>query len=335
MNRFIIIVLTLLLLVAGARMTLPTVAVASLDQPTAAGAGLTWQLTDVSGVTLAISLIPPALTITPTPPPAPPTVTATATIPPTATATSTSTATATATRTATATATATRTPAPPTATIPAGNCLGVPAYPEIRQVNVKYNNTAAAKLDPRHREWIEGFGPYYDKVDGLGCLGGTTEQILEWAALKWGIDKIPGGSKDLIKAVAVKESDWYQRVRGDHENCNQNWCFPSPGFFGTDYQTFGLTGIKRTAWADTWDKSHTSTAFAADFYGAAFRAYYDGAIPWASRTKGDIWRTVAAWYCGCDDGWDSYSESVRQYLAEKEWAKAYFKTLGCSTNCIP
>jgi hypothetical protein len=284
--------------------------VATAAVPQAVSGGPAWSVTDSNGVTLTISLSGPIPTVTVTP--APPTNTP---VPPTATAT--------------------KPPVISTPTPGVGNCLGVPAYPEIRVANTKYNNTQAPKLDPAHRNWITGFGPYYDKVDGLGCVNGTTEQILEWAALKWGLDKLPTGSKDLVKAAAVQESDWYQRVRGDSEACTQNWCFPSPGFYGNTYQTYGLTGIKRTAWAGTWDKSHTSTAFAADFYGAGIRAYYDGAITWAPGTKGNLDRAIGAWFCGCDTGSGAYTADVRRYLAEKEWTKPYFKTVGCSTNCIP
>lgn len=283
---------------------------------------LSWSMTDANGVTLTISLSGP----TPLP---------TATASPTATATPSPSPTA----TATATATATPTPATPqpTPTAVVASCLGAPRYPEVRSVNTQYNNTGGHKPDPRYREWITGFGPYYDKIDGVGCVGGTTEQILEWAAIKWGLHQIPGGSKDLIKAVAVKESDWYQRVQGDFEACNLTWCFPSPGHWGTGYQTFGITGVKRTAWADTFPSSHTSTAFAADVYGAAFRAYYDGAIPWAAGTKGDIWRSVGAWYSGNDDPngiGKEYSETVRNILGNQNWKQSYFPTVACSTNCV-
>lgn len=288
--------------------------------PYIASDALAWSMTDSNGVTLTISLSAPTPLPTPTLTPSP-------------------TATATATRTPTPapTATATATPASPQPTPVAASCLGVPRYPEVRPVNTQYNNTGGHKPDPAYREWITGFGPYYDKIDGAGCVGGTTEQILEWAAIKWGLHQIPGGSKDLIKAVAVKESDWYQRVQGDFEACNLTWCFPSPGHFGTGYQTFGITGVKRTAWADSWPSSHTSTAFAADWYGAAFRAYYDGAIPWAAGTKGDIWRSVGAWYSGNDDPdgiGKPYAETVRDILGNQNWREGYFATVGCSTNCV-
>jgi hypothetical protein len=291
----------------------------------ALGVPLTWQMTDSNGVVLSISLSAPEPTPTATATPTAPPATATA-IPPTATATPSPTATATSTVTPVPpTPTATATPVPPTATPTplVVNCLGVPAYPEIRPTNIKANNTPGGKLNPAHREWITGFGPYYDKVDGLGCLG-TTEQILEWAAIKWELHRIPGSSKDLMKAVAVRESDWYQLVQGDMENCDASWCFPSPGFYGRAYQSYGITGIKRTAWANTWDKSHVSTAFAADFYAAAFKAYYDGAIPWAARTKGDIWRSIGAWYCGCDNATGigiEYAATVRDILGNRNWTQ--------------
>lgn len=257
------------------------------------------------------------------------TVTATPTQAPTATATAVPTATATKAPTQTATATATKTPAPVA-------CLGVQRYPEIRPTNTQWNNTAGHKLDPQYRTFFDGFGPYYDKIDGMGCVGGTTEQILEWAAKKWGLDQIPGMGPDIIKAVAVQESDWYERVQGDYEASTASWAFPSPGFYPTGPQTFGLTGIKRTSWPDSWASSHTSTAFAADYFGAALRAYYDGAIPWASRTKGNLNRAIGAWFCGCDDGGgDSYAVKVKQYMTEKEWTKPYFKTVVCSTDCEP
>jgi hypothetical protein len=351
MNRRRIILSTIVAILVCA--VLLTGRAAAVGPNIALGVPLTWQMTDANGVVLSISLSAPAPEPTPsataTATPVPPTATATATPAPTSTTVPPSpTATATplppaATATATPTATAIppiATPVPPTATptvVVVANCLGVPAYPEIRPTNVKANNTPGGKLDPRHREWITGFGPYYDKVDGLGCLG-TTEQILEWAAIKWELHRIPGSSKDLMKAVAVRESDWYQLVQGDMEECTATWCFPSPGFYGKAYQSYGITGIKRTAWANTWNKSHVSTAFAADFYAAAFKAYYDGAIPWAARTKGDIWRSIGAWYCGCDNATGigiEYAATVRDILGNRNWTQPYFKDVGCSTNCAP
>src|SRR5437764_378821 len=70
----------------------------------------------------------------------------------------------------------------------AADCLGVPAYPEIRPQNAAQNQTPGEPPDPAQRGWLKGFEPYYDRISGQGCLG-TTEQILEWAARKWGFDQ--------------------------------------------------------------------------------------------------------------------------------------------------
>ena len=46
---------------------------------------------------------------------------------------------------------------------------------------------------------------------GHGNFTGTTTEIFQWAACKWGIDE------DTLRAVAVQESDWHQSAVGD--NC--------------------------------------------------------------------------------------------------------------------
>src|SRR5262249_27484398 len=42
-----------------------------------------------------------------------------------------------------------------------------------------------------------------------GNFTGTTDEILQWAACKWGIDP------DLVRAQAEQESNWRQSMRGD------------------------------------------------------------------------------------------------------------------------
>jgi hypothetical protein len=79
-----------------------------------------------------------------------------------------------------------------------------------------------------YQDWNPGFDAYKAQVNGQGCLG-TTEQILEWAEIKWGFRDRPsvlGGAAlnlpDIIKAVAVQESDLRQWIQGDTEDgtCN-------------------------------------------------------------------------------------------------------------------
>jgi len=67
---------------------------------------------------------------------------------------------------------------------------------------VPWNNTAG------WRYWRAFIGKR-DRVTGR--FTGTTDEIIQWAACKWGIDE------DVVRAVAVQESYWKQALRADVE----------------------------------------------------------------------------------------------------------------------
>ena len=48
----------------------------------------------------------------------------------------------------------------------------------------------------------------FNRVDG--DFAGTTDEIIQWAACKWGIDE------DIVRAQVIKESCWYQSATGDN-----------------------------------------------------------------------------------------------------------------------
>jgi hypothetical protein len=48
----------------------------------------------------------------------------------------------------------------------------------------------------------------FSTVDGN--FPGTTDEILQWAACKWGMDQ------NIAKAEAIAESSWYQSTVGDN-----------------------------------------------------------------------------------------------------------------------
>ena len=50
--------------------------------------------------------------------------------------------------------------------------------------------------------------PWFDRV--TGNFTGTTDEIIQWAACKWGFDE------DLIRAQTAKESWWFQSSVGDN-----------------------------------------------------------------------------------------------------------------------
>ncbi len=184
---------------------------------------------------------------------------------------------------------------------PAGssNCLGVPAYPEIRWENSGANATRGRATIPGNFYGPTGWRWYYDRIDGA-CTG-TTEQILEWAARKWGFDQL--GYPDLAKAMATLETWWRNAFVGHSGEVGILQIHPA---FWPDYQPA------------TW-----STAYAADYAMAVIRSYYDGASWMGNATKGDLRGSVAAWNCGCAyNGWGWYANAAMSYNDTKPWKRA-------------
>ena len=148
--------------------------------------------------------------------------------------------------------------------------------------------------------------PYEARVTGR--YRGTTDEIIQWAAAKHGIDV------DVMRAVAVIESWWRMSTVGDNGD------------------SFGLYQIRRPyhccpAYA------RGSTAFNADYYGAIIRAYYDGKMPWLNDVErgeqykpGDLYGSLGAWFAG---RWHTperttYIARVKQTLRDQDLALARF-----------
>ncbi len=133
-----------------------------------------------------------------------------------------------------------------------------------------------------------------------GNFTGTTDEILQWAAYKWGIDE------DIFRAVAMTESGWNQRHVGDHGSS-----------FGI-MQVKAPTGERWSGWEGTHPVSQTSTAFNADVYGAALRHCYD--------RRRDLWGCVGNWYSGgwYDQGSLNYQGSVKRHRDNRTWEDPEF-----------
>ena len=137
-----------------------------------------------------------------------------------------------------------------------------------------------------------------------GNFSGTTDEIIQWAAAKWGFEA------EALRAVATVESRWYQSAIGDG---------------GISY---GLMQVKSTVHTGTFPLSRDSTAFNADFYAAMLRYYFDGCATWlntvergATYAAGDFWGSVGAWYAG---RWhtaaaEGYITKVKTELAARSW----------------
>lgn len=136
-----------------------------------------------------------------------------------------------------------------------------------------------------------------------GNFSGTTDEIIQWGACKWGIDA------DLIRAMAVQESWWRQSAIGDH---------------GT---SFGLLQVKPSAHPGS-ERARESTAFNVDYVLAWLRGCYDGDYNhWLpAEARGDLWGCIGTWYAGewKVAGARFYISIIQRQLADRQWLRSNF-----------
>lgn len=163
-----------------------------------------------------------------------------------------------------------------------------------------------------------------------GSFSGTTDEIFQWAACKWGFDE------DFVRADAYQANGW-------HQGSVSGWttdpmvCPPMPptraGPNGTTEcaQVFSLFGIAWQYHKSAWPMMHDSTAFAVDYALAFQRACFEG---WISYMNGwgpngnkygpnDEFGCAASFYTG---GWYDYAtiqmvNHIRDTLSAKPWLK--------------
>lgn len=142
-----------------------------------------------------------------------------------------------------------------------------------------------------------------NRYEVTGRFRGTTDEILQWSARKWGFDP------DLFRAVAYVESRWRMSAVGDGG------------------LSFGIFQMKKTYHCCV-PLSSRYTAFNADYYGGILRSYFDGRERWLNDVErgerysaGDLWGSVGAWYAG---RWrtaaaNDYIRTVQRVLRAEPW----------------
>jgi hypothetical protein len=147
-----------------------------------------------------------------------------------------------------------------------------------------------------------------NRFDVTGQYRGTTDEILQWAARKWGFDP------DLFRAVAAVESYWKMAAVGDGG------------------LSFGLFQMKKT-YHCCLPLSSKYSAFNADYYGGILRSYYDGRQKWLNDEErgeqyraGDLWGSVGTWYAG---RWRTplaldYIRRIQRALRDEPWRERWF-----------
>ena len=224
------------------------------------------------------------------------------------------------TTTAPATTTPTTTAPPPTsrfATLPVGAELPsgaecatrVRPAAEIRSANATENALRGSRINANTRsDWAQ-----FSRVDG--DFVGTTDEIIQWAACKWGIDE------DIARAQVIKESNWYQSTNGDN---GESW---------------GLGQVRDTSHQSAFQYSvnaRTSSSYNLDYTYASWRACYEGVYTWLNTVErngtyasGDVWGCLGVWFSGrwyvnTDAYLNQTGDSVRWHYGNRTWLTANF-----------
>jgi hypothetical protein len=219
----------------------------------------------------------------------------------------------------------------PGATLPSGRqcATWVRAQPtkENKGVNRSYNRTTGQRIDGS----MLGSGTSLAaRVDGQ--FTGSTEDILRWAACKWGIDE------DIVKAQAAIESWWRQTTLGDF-GTDANAC-PAGHGLGVDGQSgqcpqsYGILQDRYPYMKSAFPGSMRSTAMNADVTYAIWRNCFEGNETWLNTVErgtqyapGDAWGCVGRWFSG---RWhttasEQYIGRVKDYLRQRIWETPNFQ----------
>jgi hypothetical protein len=275
----------------------------------------------------------------------------------TATPTTISKATATATATATAKATSTAAPAPTASStmtapstastynfplLPPGATLPSEAFcaahvqktSEARPANQTANQrvpTSAQLAGLSAWSASGGFDPRADQLRQqiTGHFTGTTDEILQWVACKWGVPV------DVVRAEAVIESNWQQAQLGD-QTSTQSECPPGTWNGNSCYQSYGILQIMYQYNSSAWPMSRDDTAFSAEYTYGLIRACYEGWVTYLngitpqsgypSYKAGDLWGCIGRWYSGSwyDSGAINYISKVKAVENSKPWNSSGF-----------
>jgi hypothetical protein len=215
--------------------------------------------------------------------------------------------------------------------------------------------------DPRWDSWL------LQRVDGQ--FSGTTDEIIQWAACKWGLPD------NFLRAEAYVESTWFQGETYPSGRCLQNfgcgdlfkvepyaarklYCDGLTAAGHHDYQadygngycpkTFSIVGIMswwNPAWGFNWPGNQNgtfpftrdSTAMALDYMASQIRGCYEG-WQWELGPRyrgGDLWGCAGAWYSGSwhDTAANGYAARVQFSEHTRPWLTADFAIT--KPPCIP
>jgi hypothetical protein len=189
---------------------------------------------------------------------------------------------------------------------------------EIRPDNRPYNH---AERQPRSAT--------YPRV--TGNFHGSTNEIIQWAACKWGFDE------NALRAQVAKESYWSQLSLGDWTTDGRN-CAPGHGIGrdgrpGECPESVGLMQVRTPYFRDSILGSLRSSAYNLDVALNVWRRCWAGQEKWLNNVEhgrvyraGDAWGCIGRWFSG---RWYTppsieYIGAVKSYLRQRIWKTSSF-----------
>lgn len=211
---------------------------------------------------------------------------------------------------------------PPGAALPSDSVCAaqVRPAPEVRALNDVPNHTVGIG---------DGLVVATGQHEVTGNRTGTTDELIQWAACKWGIDE------DIVRAQISKESWWHQEAGGDFTS-DKTFCYPAVQAQTPCPESLGLGQVRYhyhgAAFAD--GNAYKSSAYNLDYTYAIWRQCFNGEDTWLNTVDrggqyvaGDAWGCLGVWFSG---RWltadaNTYIAAVKDYLATRVWESANFK----------
>jgi len=215
---------------------------------------------------------------------------------------------------------------PPGSTLPSDEECKARVRPakENRDGNAKFNQTVGGPTAPNP--------PYFELAERVtGNFTGTTDEIIQWTACKWGVDE------DVVRAQIAKESWWHQDAAGDFSSdpstCAPNHPIGADGKDGQCPESIGLGQVRAPFYKDYIDHAVASSAYNLDVTYGIWRSCFEGNETWLNDVEhgqpyaaGDLWGCVGRWFAG---RWYTqpaldYVAAVQDYLKQEVWTTKDF-----------
>jgi hypothetical protein len=208
---------------------------------------------------------------------------------------------------------------------------------EVRPVNQRPNRFGVIPNRTRGvagawRDADPAKAPFTARVDGN--FVGTTDEIIQWAACKWGVDE------DYVRAQIVTESYWDQvNSLGDWTtnpaNCEPRFPLGTNGRAGQCPESFGLGQTRYPYMRSAFPYAYDSSAFNLDVTYAIWRSCFEGTETWLNTVErgrqyeaGDMLGCMGRWFAG---RWYTsaalgYMNTVQGHVTNRTWTKPEFMT---------